>query len=576
MGCSPLVASVDSLICSRQVDGQFVPSRYGDRRELGRRPCRSGSPRLAGGVRRHRGRRRVAGDARIDAAWLDVRADAAWWLGRMDDCIASREAAYAIYEATGDERRAGPVRRLALRALRVQGAARRSRARGCAVGVSGSTARPSASSTATSSSARSRSCTGGASSRRRSSTSTARSSSRSGCAAPTSQAEAQQALGRVLIDRGNARDGLEQLDEAMLLAVEGRLSPYSTGKVYCSLISACEQVGDYRRAAEWTEATSRWTEGHPHTVFFPGVCRVHHAWALQSRGDWTRAEQEVMRACAELRDMSPIHAAAGYVELGELRRRFGDLAGAEDAFREAEALSVVRSRVSRSSGWRRGRRPRPRRSSRQALDAEPWNRLARARLLPARVQIAVACGEFDAANEAVDRAGDDRSRLREPGPPCRSRVRSRTSCARAPAIPVRRAPSSGAHSSDGRTSTCRTRSRTARLLLARRAASPATKTAPSPHSPPRRRSSIISAPSLDTRFIDDLRNPSALPDGLTEPRGRGAAPRRLGPVEQGHRSDALVERAHRRPPPVEHLHEDRRRLSLRGHRLRLRARPALT
>ena len=49
--------------------------------------------------------------------------------------------------------------------------------------------------------------------------------------------EAQQALGRVLIDRGNARDGLEQLDEAMLLAVEGRLSPYSTGKVYCSLIS---------------------------------------------------------------------------------------------------------------------------------------------------------------------------------------------------------------------------------------------------------------------------------------------------------------------------------------------------
>ena len=40
------------------------------------------------------------------------------------------------------------------------------------------------------------------------------------------------------------------------------------------------------RAAEWTEATSRWTEGHPHAVFFPGVCRVHHAWASQTRGDW--------------------------------------------------------------------------------------------------------------------------------------------------------------------------------------------------------------------------------------------------------------------------------------------------
>ena len=110
---------------------------------------------------------------------------------------------------------------------------------------------------------------------------------------PDLEAEAQQALGRVLIDRGSAREGLEQLDEAMLLAVEGRLGPYSTGKVYCSLISACEQVGDYRRAAEWTDATARWTEGHPHAVFFPGVCRVHHAWALQTRGEWTRAEQEV-------------------------------------------------------------------------------------------------------------------------------------------------------------------------------------------------------------------------------------------------------------------------------------------
>src|SRR4029453_7013027 len=46
-------------------------------------------------------------DARIGGAWLEVRADAAWWLGRMDDCIASREAAYGIYDAVGDARRAG-------------------------------------------------------------------------------------------------------------------------------------------------------------------------------------------------------------------------------------------------------------------------------------------------------------------------------------------------------------------------------------------------------------------------------------------------------------------------------------
>src|SRR2546428_170098 len=68
------------------------------------------------------------------------------------------------------------------------------------------------------------------------------------------ESEALQALGRVRIDEGRAADGLALLDEAMLFAIEGRLSPYSTGKVYCSLISACEQLSDHRRAAEWTAA----------------------------------------------------------------------------------------------------------------------------------------------------------------------------------------------------------------------------------------------------------------------------------------------------------------------------------
>ena len=159
----------------------------------------------------------------------------------------------------------GPVRRLALRALRVQGAALRSRVHGCAERGSGSTTNESASSTATSSCAKSRSCTAGASSTRRPPTCNDALELGLRLRNADLQAEAQQALGRVLIDRGSAREGLEQLDEAMLLAVEGRLGPYSTGKVYCSLISACEQVGDYRRAAEWTEATSRWTEGpSPH------------------------------------------------------------------------------------------------------------------------------------------------------------------------------------------------------------------------------------------------------------------------------------------------------------------------
>jgi tetratricopeptide (TPR) repeat protein len=41
-----------------------------------------------------------------DAHTLEALADAAWWLGKLDECIAAREGAYARFEAEGDARRA--------------------------------------------------------------------------------------------------------------------------------------------------------------------------------------------------------------------------------------------------------------------------------------------------------------------------------------------------------------------------------------------------------------------------------------------------------------------------------------
>ena len=93
--------------------------------------------------------------------------------------------------------------------------------------------------------------------------------------------------------------GLAHLDEAMLFAVEGRLGPYSTGKVYCSLISACEDLGDLRRAAEWTDATAQWAQRHPFAIF-PGICRIHRAAVLDRGGALADAEREASQACAEL------------------------------------------------------------------------------------------------------------------------------------------------------------------------------------------------------------------------------------------------------------------------------------
>jgi ATP/maltotriose-dependent transcriptional regulator MalT len=214
------------------------------------------------------------------------------------------------------------------------------------------------------------------------------------------EAEAQQTIGRVLIDSGDVAEGMAHLDEAMLSGIEGRLSQYATGKIYCSLISACEQLGDVRRASEWTDATLRWSEKHP-MAMWPGICRVHHASLLRQRGDWAAAEREALRACSDLLTFHVGNAAAGYVEVGEIRRRLGDLAGAEDAFARAEELTGGQSAGLALVRLAQRRIGEATDIITAMLAEQSWNRLERARLLPARVQIAVAAKDFDAAETAA-------------------------------------------------------------------------------------------------------------------------------------------------------------------------------
>jgi ATP/maltotriose-dependent transcriptional regulator MalT len=334
-----------------------------------------------------------------EAARLDVRAEAAWWLGRMDECIASREAAYTIFDECGEHRAAGQCAVWLyehycfkaqpniggvwlLRARRLLDADVECAEFGNLVLREVEVAHGRGDLELAAEQARAIVELG-----RR-------------LRVTDLEAEALQTLGRVLVDQGFAREGLGYLDEAMLFAVEGRLGPYATGKVYCSLISACEELGDYRRAAEWTDATARWSERHPFAVF-PGLCRVHRAWALQCRGEWAQAEQEVVRACAELVGVSRAHAAAGFVEMGEVRRRVGDLEGAEDAFREAEALCGRPQAGLALLRLAQGRLDAATAIIVRALDEETWNRLTRAKLLPARVQIAVAAGDLESAVAAT-------------------------------------------------------------------------------------------------------------------------------------------------------------------------------
>ncbi len=215
------------------------------------------------------------------------------------------------------------------------------------------------------------------------------------------EALAIQDRGRILITRGQVADGMALIDDAMTFATAGELSPRTAGRTYCNMISTCERLGDYGRAAEWHDAAHRWTGAHADSVF-PGICRVHQAGILRLRGSLPEAEQAARRAAEELGGFLKDVAGEAFYELGEIRRWMGDHPGAEAMFGEAHArgrdpqpgLALLRLAQDR---------PEPARSMVERSLAEPsLLALDRAKLLPAMVEIAVACGATEAAATAAE------------------------------------------------------------------------------------------------------------------------------------------------------------------------------
>ena len=195
--------------------------------------------------------------------------------------------------------------------------------------------------------------------------------------------------GRHLIAGGRTSEGFSLLEEATIAAVNGELNPFMAGVAYCCMISSCRDTTDYRRASEWTEATRRWCERQSINGF-PGICRVHRAEIVALQGALDRAEQELRQATTELAAYdatSPL--ADGFYALGEIRFRLGDLAGAEDALRQAHALGRIPQPALALMRLSEGKITAAYGAIRSAL-AETSDQWARARMLPAQVEIAIA------------------------------------------------------------------------------------------------------------------------------------------------------------------------------------------
>jgi tetratricopeptide (TPR) repeat protein len=217
------------------------------------------------------------------------------------------------------------------------------------------------------------------------------------------EALARVDLAHVAVLRAEAGAVREHLERATSLALGGEIGILASGMVFCSAIWAYRCRGEWQRAQEWTDSSTRWVN-RQQVDYFPGMCRVHRAEVLRIRGDLDGAEQECAAATHHLPQALPGYAIFPWSELGEIRRRRGDLAGAREAFQRALEL-----------GWD----PQPglallllaegdaesalRAIERVFGEARPvYLKEDRASLCGARVEIALAAGRRDLARGALD------------------------------------------------------------------------------------------------------------------------------------------------------------------------------
>lgn len=207
--------------------------------------------------------------------------------------------------------------------------------------------------------------------------------------------------GRARLRAGRVDEGLALLDEAMVAVTGDELSPIVSGVIYCSVIGACHEVYEVRRAHEWTTALTRWCEAQPDLVPFSGQCRVHRSEVMQFRGAWQEALEEARSAQARAERGEPRRVSAGaWYQAAELHRLLGQFDDAEAAYRRAARLGREPQPGLALLWWTRG-------ASDDALAA--IERVAReasllhqkSRVFPAYLQLMLAAGRLDDASHAL-------------------------------------------------------------------------------------------------------------------------------------------------------------------------------
>ena len=202
--------------------------------------------------------------------------------------------------------------------------------------------------------------------------------------------------GRSLLRAGQVERGMALFDEGMVAAAGGELSPLITGLLLCSVISNCKRMFDWERAREWSSVLSAWCDAQPDLVTFRGACQVHRSQVLQLAGQWAEAMVQVERAVADGSDVDRESKGDACYQQGELFRLRGAFADANAAYDRAGRLGREPQPGLALLRLAQGKRKVAAAGIGRAL-AEESDPLARAPILPAAIEIALAMRDLEGA-----------------------------------------------------------------------------------------------------------------------------------------------------------------------------------
>lgn len=210
---------------------------------------------------------------------------------------------------------------------------------------------------------------------------------------------ARHQQGRARLGQGRVLEGLALLDEVMVAVTTNELSPLAAGLMYCAVVECCQMVCALERAREWTAAFARWCEAQPEMLAFTGTCRVHRAELLELGGCWSDALDEARRVVALNVDANPGAAAAALYRQAEVHRLRGELTLAQLTYKQASDGGFDPQPGLALLLLDQGDIDAAAQAARRVL-ITTTDRLRRAQVLPACIEILLATGELEQPRDA--------------------------------------------------------------------------------------------------------------------------------------------------------------------------------